>query len=57
MAREGETEWERGWLIGFYPQGPRKGIFVSSEARVYPPTHILSDQGDPLVVRQHPDWQ
>ena len=40
-----------GWLIEFYPQGPRKGIFVSSKAHVSPPTHILSDQGDPLVVR------
>ena len=40
-----------GWLIGFYPQGPRKGIFVSSKAHASPPTCILSDQGDPLVVR------
>ena len=41
----------KDWLIAFYPQGPRKGIFVSSKAHVYPPTRILSDQGDPLVVR------
>ena len=40
-----------GWLIGFYPQGPRKGIFVSSKAHVSPPTHILRDQGDLHVVR------
>ena len=39
------------WLIGFYPQGSRKGIFVSSKAHVSPPTHILSDRGDPPVVR------
>ena len=38
------------WLIGFRPQGPRKGIFVSSKAHVSLP-HILSDQGDSLVVR------
>ena len=38
-------------LIGFYPQGPRKGIFVSSKAHASPPTHILSNQGDPLVAR------
>ena len=41
-----------GWLIVFYPQGPRKGIFASSKAHVSPPTHILSDQGDRLVVRR-----
>ena len=35
-----------GWLVGFYPKGPRKGIFVSSKAHVSPPTRILSDQGD-----------
>ena len=38
-----------GWL-GFCPQGPRKGIFVSSKAHVPLPTR-LSNQGDPLVVR------
>ena len=36
-------DWLIGWLIGFYPQGPRKGIFVSSKAHVSPPTCILSD--------------
>ena len=41
-----------GWLIGFYPQGPGKWIFVSSKAHVSPPTRILSDQGNQLVVRQ-----
>ena len=40
-----------GWLIGFCPQAQRKGIVVSSKAHVSPPTHIVSDQGDPLVVR------
>ena len=38
------------WLIGFYPQGQKKGILVNSKVHVYPPTHILSDQGDMLVV-------
>ena len=40
-----------GWLIGFYLQGPRNWIFVSSKAHVSRPTHILGDQDDPLVVR------
>ena len=38
----------RSWLIGFYPQGPMKGIFVSSNSHVSSPTLILSDLGDPL---------
>ena len=42
-------EFYVGWLILFYPQGPRKEIFVSSKAHVSP--HIASDQGDPYVVR------
>ena len=33
--------FKAGWLVGFYPQGPRKEIVV----------HIVSEQGDPLVVR------
>ena len=37
--------WLVGWLFEFYPEGPRKGVLVSSKAHVYPPTHILSDQG------------
>ena len=40
-----------GWLIGFYPQGPMKGIFVSSKAHTSLQTQISSDQGDLLVVR------
>ena len=40
-----------GWFIVFYPQGPRKEIFVSSKAHVSPPSRVLSNQGDPLVVR------
>ena len=39
------------WFIGFYPQGLRKGIFGNSKAQVTPPTHSLSYQEDPLVVR------
>ena len=37
--------------LGFYPQWQRKGKFVSSKPHVSPPTHISSDQGNPLVVR------
>ena len=33
------------WLIGFYPQRLRKGIFVSGKAHVFPSTLISSDQG------------
>ena len=40
-----------GWLVGFYPQGQRKVIFVSSKTQVCSPTCILSDQGDPFGVR------
>ena len=40
-----------GLLVLIYPQGSRKRIFVSSKARVSPPTHISSNQGDPLIVR------
>ena len=35
------------WFIGVYPQGPRMGI-LSNWALIVPPTHIESDQGDPL---------
>ena len=38
----------------FYPQHSRtkEGIFLSRKAHVSPPTHILSNQGDLLAVRQ-----
>ena len=37
-----------GCLIGFNPQGPMKGIFVSSKDHVSPPTRISSHQGTRL---------
>ena len=35
------------WFMGVYPQGPRKGALSNLTYNV-PPTHILSEQGDPL---------
>ena len=37
-----------GWVLSSRTE---EGKFVSRKAHVSPPTHILSNQGDPLVVR------